>query len=168
MGVMETLVERNAQFAKSEFDPSLVMRPKLVTLVICCADTRVDPTYLFRAGQGEIMALRNVGGRVTPGALDELAALGKVSPGGFDSWEVIVMQHTQCGIIRINQNQPDVLAPYFGVPADELPGVFIADPRAAITRDVALLRADPRLQDIRTSGLLYDVTTGLVETIVEP
>ncbi|MGH3211105.1 MAG: carbonic anhydrase [Trebonia sp.] len=162
---METLVERNAEFAKTRFNPGLTMRPTLATLVICCADTRVDPTYLFGAEQGEIMALRNVGGRVTPGTLDELAALDKVSPAGLDSWELIVMQHTQCGIIRV-QSHPDLLAAYFQVGEDELPSVFVDDPRAAVTRDVALLRADPRFQGARTSGLVYDVTTGLTETIV--
>lgn len=165
MDVMETLAERNAEFAKTRFNPGLTMRPTLATLVICCADTRVDPTYVLGAEQGEIMAVRNVGGRVTPGTLDELAALAKVGPAGFDSWELIVMQHTQCGIIRI-QSHPDVLAAYFQVGEDELPGMFIDDPRAAVTRDVALLRADPRFQGVRTSGLVYDVTTGLIETVV--
>src|SRR5262249_30187208 len=150
MGVVETLIERNAEFAKTRFNPGLTMRPTLTTLVICCVDTRVDPTYLFGAEQGEIMAMRNVGGRVTPGTLDELAALDKVSPTGFDSWELIVVQHTQCGILRI-QDRPDLLAPYFQVGEDELPGMFVADPRAAVARDVAVLRADPRLHEVRTS-----------------
>ena len=167
MGVVETLAERNAVFAKTRFNPGLIMRPALATLVICCADTRVDPARVLGAEQGEIMALRNVGGRVTPGTLDELAALGQVSPGGFGSWELIVMQHTQCGITRI-QDHPDLLAAYFRVSADELPGLFVGDPRAAVARDVAVLRADARLRGTRVSGLVYDVTTGLVETVVQP
>ena len=167
MGVVETLAERNAEFAKTRFNPGLNIRPTLATLVISCVDTRVDPTYLFGAEQGEIMAMRNVGGRVTPGALEDLAALDKVSRDGFDSWELIVMQHTQCGITRL-QDHPDVLAEYFRISEDAVPGMFVADPRAAVTRDVDVLREDPRLQRARISGLVYDVTTGLVETVVKP
>ena len=147
MGVVETLIERNADFAKTRFDPRLIMKPALATIVICCVDTRVDPTHLLGAEQGEIMAIRNVGGRVTP---------------------LIVLQHTQCGIIRIQGRRPDLLPPYFQVAEAEMPGVSVADPRAGVSRDVALLRADPRVAGARVSGLVYDVTTGLVETVVQP
>jgi carbonic anhydrase len=34
--------------------------------------------------------------------------------------------------------------------------------------DAAVLRAETRLCGARVSGLVYDVTTGLVETIVQP
>ena len=168
MGVVETLIERNADFAKTRFDPRLIMKPALATIVICCVDTRVDPTYLLGAEQGEIMAIRNVGGRVTPSTLDELALLGQVSGDGFGGWELIVLQHTQCGIIRIQGRRPDLLPPYFQVAEAEMPGVSVADPRAGVSRDVALLRADPRVAGARVSGLVYDVTTGLVETVVQP
>src|SRR5215470_19454355 len=170
MGVMETLTERNATFAKTQFDPGLIMRPKLATIVICCADARVDPAVVLGAQQGEIMAIRNVGGRITPGTLDELAMLRKVAQavgGDFAGWELIVMQHTQCGITRI-QDHPELLAPYFQVDESDLPAVSVGDPRAAVARDTAVLRAEPRLQGTRVSGLVYDVTTGRVETIVQP
>jgi carbonic anhydrase len=170
MGVTETLAGRNAEFAQTRFDPGLIMRPKLTTIVICCADARVDPAVVLGAEQGEIMALRNVGGRVTPGTLDELVMLRKVSQaagGDMDSqWNLIVMQHTQCGITRI-QDQAQLLAPYFQVGEDDLPSASIGDPRAAVARDVAALRAESRLNaGVHVSGLVYDVTTGRVETVV--
>ncbi|HTU73618.1 MAG TPA: carbonic anhydrase [Trebonia sp.] len=172
MGVVESLAERNAKFAETRFNPGLRMRPILATIVICCADARVDPAVVLGAEQGEIMALRNVGGRVTPGTLDELAMLRKVSQAAAsdmdDSWELIVMQHTQCGITKI-QDQRELLARYFQVSEDELAGMSVGDPRAAVARDVAALRAETRLGGLqRTSGLVYDVATGRVETIVAP
>ncbi len=76
----------------------------------------------------------------------------------------MVLQHTQCGLTPIRQ-QHDVLAPYFETdPA----GVSVDDPRVAVAHDVALLRAEPRLPGIRVSGLVYDVTTGLAETVPGP
>jgi len=169
MGVTETLTERNATFAETRFDPGLRIRPTLATIVICCADTRVDPAVVLGAEQGEIMALRNVGGRVTPGVIDELVMLRKVSQAAgrdMDSqWELIVMQHTQCGITTI-QDQRELLAPYFQVGKNDLPAMSIGDPRAAVARDVDVLRAEGRLEGVGVSGLVYDVTTGRVETIV--
>jgi carbonic anhydrase len=167
MGVVETLVERNAEFAKTKFNPGL--RPALATIVVCCADARVDPAVVLGAEEGQITAMRNVGGRVTPGMLDELAMLRKVAHSvnnDFGAWDLIVMQHTQCGIIRI-QDHPDLLASYFQVSEDDLPGVLVGDPRAAVARDAGVLRAEPRLEGARVSGMVYDVTTGLIETIVQ-
>ena len=170
MGVVDDLTERNARFAKTRFDPALGMRPTLATIVICCADTRVDPAVVLGAEPGEIMAIRNVGGRVTPGALDELAMLRQVTQsvgGDFPGWELIVMQHTQCGITRI-QDHPELLARYFQIGETGLHGTWVGDPQAAVVRDAAVLRAESRLDGVRISGLVYDVTTGLVETIIRP
>jgi carbonic anhydrase len=170
MGVVENLIERNANFAATRFNPELRMRPKLATIVICCADTRVDPEVVLGAEQGEIMVIRNIGGRVTPVAIDELFMLRKVAQAAGNDigpgWELIVMQHTQCGITRI-QDHPELLAPYFQIPQNDLPGVFVGDPRAAVAHDVAVLRTDPRLEGARVSGLVYDVTTGLTEAVSE-
>ncbi|MET7989648.1 carbonic anhydrase [Amycolatopsis sp. NPDC005232] len=166
--VVDTFVERNRKFAETRFDPTLIMRPSLLTSVISCFDPRVDPAVVLGAEPGEIGVLRNVGGRVTPDTIEQLvmlqhlAAAAGAGPGG---WNVVVLQHTGCGITLI-QDRPGLLAPYFGSPEAELPDV--ADPRAAVARDVALLRAEPRLPGYRVSGLVYDVGTGLVETVVGP
>ncbi|HUB42006.1 MAG TPA: carbonic anhydrase [Streptosporangiaceae bacterium] len=170
MGVVKDLTERNAQFAKTHFSPGLRMRPTLATIVICCVDTRVDPTVVLGAEQGEIMAIRNVGGRITPHTLDELIMLRQVSQSAgndFSEWELIIMQHTQCGITRI-QDHPELLASYFEIGEKDLPGTWVADPQAAVVRDAAVLRGETRLDGARVSGLVYDVATGLVETIVHP
>lgn len=168
MGVVETLTERNAQFAEFQFDAGLKMKPKLATIVIGCVDTRVDPAVVLGAGQGEIMAIRNIGGRVTPDVRDELFML--LSIGNNDTyaeWELIVMQHTQCGITKI-KDRPDLLAPFFEVPEDQVAQFSVGDPRAAVAHDVAVLRGDERLTGARVSGLVYDVTTGRAESVVGP
>lgn len=170
MGVVETFIERNAKFAGTKFNPGLRMRPTLATIVICCVDARVDPAVVLGVQQGEIMAIRNIGGRVTPRTIEELVMLRKVAQAvgdDFGRWELVVMQHTQCGITRI-QDHPELLAPYFQVAEPDLPGVSAGDPRAAVVHDAVVLRAEARLEGVRVSGLVYDVGTGLVETIVQP
>lgn len=161
-----TLIDRNRTFAETRFRKDLTMRPS--TIVIGCFDPRVDPAVVLGAEQGEFGLLRNVGGRVTPQTIEELlmlrqvalAASGDVSAGG----EIVVLQHTQCGITRI-KDRPDLLAPYFRIEAKDLPEVSVGAPRAAVAHDVAVLRAESRLPGVTVTGLVYDVTTGLVEII---
>ncbi|MFF2522957.1 carbonic anhydrase [Streptomyces liangshanensis] len=171
MGAVETLTGRNKDFAESRYDASLRMRPTLATIVIGCVDARVDPAVVLGAAPGEIMAIRNVGGRVTPHALDELFILRNVARAVGDDidpgWDLIVMHHTQCGITRVH-DRPDLLAPYFGVAEDQLDTMRVGNPYDAVALDVSVLRADERLAGARVSGLVYDVTTGRVRTVVEP
>ncbi len=62
--------------------------------------------------------------------------------------------------------RPDLLADYFRIDPAELEAKAITDPRAAVAVDVAVLKANPLTSEWTLSGLVYDVNTGLVETIV--
>jgi len=44
----------------------------------------------------------------------------------------------------------------------------VTDPRTAVAVDVAVLKANPQTSEWSISGVFYDVTTGLIETIVAP
>ncbi|MER6437005.1 MULTISPECIES: carbonic anhydrase [unclassified Streptomyces] len=171
MGVVETLTDRNADFAATRFTEGLRMMPNLKTIVIGCVDPRVDPASVLGAEPGDIAAIRNVGGRVTRRTLEELVMLRQVTrAAGGDlgpGWELIVLQHTHCGITLL-QDRPELLTPYFATDEAGLAGQAIGDPRAAVAHDVAELRAETRLEGVRVSGLLYDVATGEVETVVAP
>jgi len=64
---------------------------------------------------------------------------------------------------------PALLAHYFQIQEGELKTKAVTDPRAAVTGDVAALRAIPVLPAAwLLSGLVYDVATGLVEVVVPP
>ena len=116
--------------------------------------------------------MRNIGGRVTPGLLEEfglLARIGEVAgtiPGGGGEFHLIVLHHTDCGSTRL-VGDPAMLAHYFQIPERELESKSVRDPRQAVAVDVAALRAIPALPDEwLISGLVYDVSTGLVELVV--
>jgi carbonic anhydrase len=116
--------------------------------------------------------LRNIGGRVTPGLLEQLGLLGRIGevareiPGGGGEFHIIVLQQTDCGITRL-VDDPAMLAHYFQIHEGELKTKAVADPRAAVAADVASLRAIPALPSgWLISGLVYDVVTGLVEIVV--
>ncbi|SEO55674.1 carbonic anhydrase [Actinacidiphila rubida] len=171
MNVVEALTERNADFAASSFAPGLRLMPSLKTIVIGCVDPRVDPEAVLGTDLGEVATIRNVGGRVTPGVMGELAMLRKVTQAfGGDigpGWEFIVLHHTQCGITKL-EGAPEALSEYFGVDQTDLAEEYVSDPHAAVTKDVEKLRSNTDLTGVRVSGLVYDVSTGKVETVVAP
>jgi carbonic anhydrase len=118
--------------------------------------------------------MRNIGGRITPGLLEQLELRGRIGevageiPGSGGEFHIIVLQHTDCGITLLAGN-PAMLAHYFQIPEGELKRKAVTDPRDAVTADVASLRSILALPSAwLISGLVYDVATGLVEIIVPP
>jgi carbonic anhydrase len=172
MGAIENLSERNTHFAKHHFTPGLKIAPQLKTLVIGCVDPRVDPAHIIGAALGEIAVIRNIGGRVTPDVLAEIALLAMLSStlGGAlgPGWDLIVLQHTDCGILRL-QDPPDKLAAMFDIEPATLDEKHVGDPRAAIKTDIATLRHSTLIPGaFRVSGVLYDVETGRTEIVDGP
>ena len=174
MSTIDTLVQRNHDFAARRFVAGLPMRPSLRTTIISCADPRVDPANILGLEPGEAVVLRNVGGRVTPGTLQLLSMLLQVPTGSgapADNttrapFHLIVLHHTDCGITRLASNTT-LMADYFDIPPAELPAKAIEDPRAAVASDIATLRAVPAVPStILVSGLVYDKETGLIDVVV--
>jgi carbonic anhydrase len=144
----DELVRRNAEFVAGGTFADLPLRSTGSLRVIGCVDPRVDPSHVLGLKFGDAVVMRNVGGRVTPATLRSWAMLAKVAearrqgqpqPGGH----LVVLHHTDCGITAV------------------------MDPRASVAIDVDIIkRALP--PGLPVSGLVYDVHTGLVETVVPP
>ena len=129
---------------------------------------RVDPVHILGIKPGEAVVIRNIGGRITPGLLEQLGLLGRIgevakeAPGGGGEFHLIVLQHTDCGITRLVGDSAK-LAHYFQIQEGELKSKAVLDPRAAVALDVAFLKTIPALPGAwLVSGLVYDVATGLV------
>ena len=180
MNTFESLLARNKHFAAQQSaagkpTPSLPeATPHVKALIISCADMRVDPAHILGLELGEALVLRNIGGRITPGLMEEMALLGKISQvmgkpaAGGGEFHVIVLQHTDCGITRL-AGDPALLAHFFQVQESEVDAKTVTDPRRAVATDVATLRAMRGLPaSWLLSGLVFDVATGLVEVVVPP
>jgi len=171
MDFLQTLIERNVVFAQNDFAADLKIIPSQKTLILGCVDPRVDPMDVLKLVPGEAAVIRNVGGRVNPALFETMAILGTVSKVGGaavgQGWNLIVLHHTECGISGCYHHAPELLAKHMGVATDELAALEIDDPYKAVAIDVAALKANPNLPGAFTvTGLVYDVTTGLIETVV--
>jgi carbonic anhydrase len=180
MSNLDSMLRRNKDFAAQQSAAGTLMpslpraMPNVKAFIIGCADMRVDPAHVLGIKPGEAVVIRNIGGRITPGLLEQLGLLGRIGevakeiPGGGGEFHLIVLQHTDCGITRL-AGDPAMLARYFQIQQAELNKKAVTNPREAVAVDVAALRAIPALPgDWLVSGLVYDVATGLVEIVLPP
>jgi carbonic anhydrase len=180
MNNLDRFVQRNKEFAAQQSAAGTLMpslsraMPNVKAIIIGCADMRADPAHVLGIKPGEAVVLRNIGGRITPGLLEQLGLLARIGqvagevPGGGGEFHLIVLQHSDCGMTRL-AGDSTMLSRYFQIPEGELKKKAVTDPRAAVTVDVAALRAIPALPAAwLISGLVYDVATGLVEVVVSP
>lgn len=173
MDFLDTLAERNADFAATGFASDLKMLPSMRTIIIGCVDPRVDPADIFELEPGEALVIRNIGGRINMALLETMAILGTVSRAAGkvigEGWNLIVLHHTDCGIIPCYKHDPELLAKHLNVSVEQLDKMAIADPYAAVHLDVAELKANPNLPaGFTITGLVYTVADGKIETVVAP
>jgi carbonic anhydrase len=94
MNNLDSLLERNSNFAARQSAAGTLMPslpwalPNVKAVIIGCADMRVDPAHVLGIKMGEAVVMRNIGGRITPGLLEQLGLLGRIGevaeeiPGG--------------------------------------------------------------------------------------
>ena len=164
-------LERNRVFAAEAGHEGAVVLPRLGLFVITCLDPRVDPAHFLGLGLGDALVVRNVGGRVTPEVINDIAFLGQivetVLPDG-PLFEVAVIHHTQCGTGALaDATFRRRYAERVGADEATLREHAVLDPAATVADDVARLRGARAVPErVPVSGHVYDVITGLVEMVV--
>ena len=170
------LFERNREFAANEAwrdTPRLPFLPHKGLYVITCIDPRTDPTLFLGLGFADAIVARTVGGRATEAVIQDLAYIGYLvetnAPDG-PYFEAAVIHHTDCGSgMLADEELRHGFAERGGYDESALAALPVLDPAQTVREDVQRLLAAPQISPrITVSGHVYDVATGLVETIVEP
>lgn len=168
---LETALARNRAFAAAAGHAGAGIFPSLRLFVVTCLDPRVDPAHVLGLGLGDAMVLRNGGGRVTPEVVNTIAFVvelaGKVVPDG-PLFEVALVHHTQCAAGAFADDDfRDRYARLVGGDESALRDLAVVDPASTVASDVDRLRsAEAISQRVTVSGHVYDVATGLIETVV--
>lgn len=171
MSNIDPTLERNRAFAEAGSHEGAMVFPALRLFVITCLDPRVDPAHFLGLGLGEAIVVRNVGGRVTPEVINDIAFIGQLAESFIPEgplFEVAVIHHTQCGSAALSDDGfRRGYAERIGADESDLRGHAVLDPTVTVVSDVEQLRfADAVSPRIAVSGHVYDVVTGLIETIV--
>jgi carbonic anhydrase len=168
---IDPALEHNRAFAAAGGHEGAVVFPNLRLFVITCLDPRVDPAHFLGLGLGDALIVRNVGGRVTREVINDVAFIAQlvanVLPEG-PLFEVAVIHHTQCGTGAFADDTfRRRYAEQIGVEESTLREHAVLDPAATVARDVGRLRSAPSISSrVTVSGHVYDVLTGLVETVL--
>jgi carbonic anhydrase len=168
---IDSALERNRAFAAAGGHEGAVVFPQLRLFVVTCVDPRVDPAHFFGLGLGDAVVVRNVGGRVTPAVIDDVAFIGQIAENVLPDgplFEVAVVHHTQCGAGALaDESFRRTYAERTGTDDSTLRDRAILDPRATVMSDAERLRSASAISPrIVISGHVYDVETGVVDTVV--
>jgi carbonic anhydrase len=169
---IELALARNRAFASAGGHQGAVVLPDLRLFVITCLDPRTDPAHFLGLDLSDAIVVRNVGGRVTPEVIDDIAFIGQLAEGVLPDgplFEVAVIHHTQCGTGALaDDNFRHAYAERIGAEESGLRERAVLDPAATVATDVEKLRSAASIPArVSVSGHVYDVTTGLMQT-VEP
>jgi carbonic anhydrase len=164
-------LQRNRAFAAAGGHEGAVVFPKLRLFVITCLDPRVDPAYFLGLELSDAVVVRNVGGRVTPEVINDVAFIAQITENVLPDgplFEVAVIHHTQCGTGALaDRTFRSRYAQRIGADETALSEHAVLDPASTVTRDVERLRSASAIPArVSASGHVYDVVTGLVQTIV--
>jgi carbonic anhydrase len=168
----EPALERNRAFAAAGGHEGAVVFPKLGLFVVTCLDPRVDPAHVLGLALSDAAVVRNVGGRVTGEVIDDIAFVGHIAENVITDgplFEVAVIHHTQCGAGALAGDEfRHGFAERTGADDSTLRERAVVDPAETVVRDVERVRSAPAISPrVRVSGHVYDVTTGLVEMVIE-
>jgi carbonic anhydrase len=174
-----TYIERNEKFAATEAKsgvPEIPFIPNRQLYLITCIDPRVEPAATVGLELGEAIVARNVGGRVTPAVVKDMAWIlhlhENLAPDA-DWFEIAVIHHTDCGSGLFARDE--LRAGYVargGWDDETASGLAVLDPAETVAEDVQRLRTAPELQptikNVKIGGYAYDIRTGKITTVVEP
>ncbi|MFB6780989.1 carbonic anhydrase [Streptomyces sp. NPDC056352] len=172
-------LERNQAFAASGAQadvPRVPFIPFKQLYLIICIDPRVEPAAVLGVRLGEAIVARNVGGRVTPAVIQDLAwivHLHENKTPDADWFEIAVIHHTDCGSGLLADD--DLRAGYAargGWDEQTFLEMAVLEPSKTVQKDIAKLRAAPELApaigNIKIGGYAYDLGTGKITTVVQP
>ena len=130
--------------------------PALHVAIVTCMDARIKVFDVFGLKHGEAHILRNAGGVATDDVIRSIA----ISQRKLETREVIVMQHTQCGLSLITEDEfKDELEADTGLRPPWAVEAF-RELKDSVRQSVARVRRSPFiLHTDQVRGFAYDVNT---------
>ena len=174
MSNLAQLLDRNQAFARTGARENMPIPflPRLNLYILTCIDCRVDPAETLGISLGEALVQRNIGGRVTPAVLRDIAYAAylvqtKAPEGPY--FEVAIIHHTDCGSTLLADDElRHGFAQRVGVDERTLTDTAVLEPARTVRTDVErVLWADQIPPDVLVSGHVYDLQTGIVTTVVD-
>ncbi len=165
MSVADELLQANQQFVKNFNLGDLAVQPRRRLAVLACMDSRILFERCLGLRPGDAHMIRNAGGIATDDALRSLI----VSHHLLDTQEFIIINHTDCGLLRVKEYELRAhLTSKMNAIASE-PSNFYGfdDLEANLRQQVIRVKSHPWIpKHIPVRGFVYDVKTGRLTEVI--
>jgi carbonic anhydrase len=164
LSVTDELIKANEQFVNDFTLGDLAVRPRRRLAVLACMDSRILFERCLGLKPGDAHMIRNAGGIATEDALRSLI----VSHHLLDTQEFIIINHTDCGLLKVREEElkkklSDKMGTPFGAPAH-----FHAfdDLEENVRQQMDRVKTHPWIpKHIPVRGFIYDVKTGALREV---
>lgn len=162
MSATDALLANARAFAAGFDGGGLPGRPARRVAIVTCMDARIDPAALLGLAPGDANVIRNAGGIVTDDVIRSLT----VSQRLLGTREVILIQHTRCGMMGLDDGAfRERLAAESGT-APAWPAGGFADLEASLRGSIARIRDCPFLvASDGVRGVILDVDDGSLREV---
>jgi carbonic anhydrase len=164
LSVADELLRANEAFARHFTLGELSVRPKRRVAVLACMDSRILFEHCLGLKPGDAHMIRNAGGIATEDALRSLI----VSHHLLDTQEFIIINHTDCGLLKVREDELKArLREKMGATADS-PAHFHAfdDLESNVRQQIQRVKSHPWIpKNIPVRGFIYDVKTGRLSEV---
>jgi carbonic anhydrase len=161
MTAIDRTLEANTRYAAGFRKGSLPMPPGRKLAIVVCMDARIDPAKAFGLEEGDAHVIRNAGGRIA----DALRSL-VISQTLLGTEEVLIVHHTDCGMLTFTDESLRRQLSARGVDADDVAFLPFRDVEESVRADLAAYERSPLVRhDIPVRGFVYDVKTGRVHEV---
>ena len=164
MSVADELLAANEIFARSFNLGNLQVRPRRHAAVLACMDSRILFEHCLGLRPGDAHMIRNAGGIATEDAIRSLI----VSHHLLDTQEFIIINHTDCGLLKVRENElKQRLTEKMGTASDS-PKHFYAfdDLEENVREQMRRVQSHPWIpKNIPVRGFIYDVKTGKLNEV---
>jgi carbonic anhydrase len=164
LSVADELLKANEEFARNFKLGELSVRPKRHVAVLACMDSRILFEHCLGLKPGDAHMIRNAGGIATDDAIRSLI----VSHHLLDTQEFIIINHTDCGLLKVREDELKArLTEKMGSSAYE-PSHFHAfdDLEANVRQQIQRVKSHPWIpKQIPVRGFVYDVKTGRLKEV---
>jgi carbonic anhydrase len=165
LSVADELLKANEEFARNFRLGKLSVRPVRHVAVLACMDSRILFEHCLGVKPGDAHMIRNAGGIATDDAIRSLI----VSHHLLDTQEFIIINHTDCGLLKVREEELKLrLTAKMGVEADS-PRHFHAfdDLEVNVRQQMERVKSHPWIpKHIPVRGFVYDVKTGRLREVV--
>jgi carbonic anhydrase len=162
MNATDELLASAAAYA-ARFDKGELPRaPAKKVAVLTCMDGRINPYSLLGLTEGDANVLRNAGGVVTDDQIRSLA----ISQHLLGTEEVVVIQHTDCGLREITDEEFKAKLERASGHRPEWAVEAFADLDQSVREQIRRIQRTPFLpRSDQVRGFVYDVATGRLREV---